>query len=267
MAASSAIPVPPSQLRCLSRIGARRPRSAGLPAGPAMVWRRRLMVQCCALLWMLLLALHLPATAQAILPDGLAVLVDPQGTETIASVSADDAAHRFQRVKNNDFRAGYTHQVHWLRFTLQVPAPGVWWLDVQPAVLDDLRLFEPEAGGHRLHHTGDLQARATRALDHRGFVFKLDLPDTAPRTFYLRIQTLSNMQARLSLWRPDDFQRSDGQGTATLGLAPAPCCCWPTWSCGSSCAMRCSAGSPCLWHRMPQLTQRGSAWSGSCWAT
>ena len=181
------------------------------------------MVPCGALLWILLLALHLPATAQSIWPKDLSVLVDPQGTETIASVSADDAAHRFQRVKNNDFRAGYTRQVHWLRFTLQVPAPGAWWLDVEPAVLDDLRLFEPVAGGHLLHHTGDLQARATRELDHRGFVFKLDLPDTAPHTFYLRIQTQSSMQARLTLWRPDDFQRMDRQDTATLGFYFGAC--------------------------------------------
>ncbi|MDH4390712.1 MAG: 7TM-DISM domain-containing protein [Aquabacterium sp.] len=171
----------------------------------------------------LLCTLQLPAAAQAIVPQDLAKLVDPGGTETLASVSADAAAHRFQRVRNNDLSAGYTHDVYWLRFTLQVPAPGAWWLDVQPAVLDDLRLFEPVAGGHRLHHTGDMQAFAMRALDYRGFVFKLDLPDTAPRTFYLRIQTESSMQARLTLWHPNDFYRNDRQDATTLGLYFGAC--------------------------------------------
>ena len=216
MAVVTGRPFPASQAPC-------RPRRTDVPAGPARVWRRRLLIPCCAVVWILLWALHLPAAAQAIVPKDLAVLVDPSGTETLASVSADAAARRFHPVRNNDFRAGYSHQVHWLRFTLQVPAPGTWWLDVQPTVLDDLRLFEPVDGGHRLHHTGDLQARATRELDHRGFVFKLDLPDTAPRTFYLRIQTQSSMQARLTLWRPDDFQRMDRQDTATLGFYFGAC--------------------------------------------
>ena len=182
------------------------------------MWQQQLWTLCRSWLWILLWAWQLPAAAQAIQPRDLAVLVDPAGTETLATISAPAAEPRFRPVRHNDLSAGYTHAVYWLRFSLQVPAPGAWWLDVKPSVLDDLQLFEPVAGGHRLHHTGDLQARATRALDHRGFVFKLDLPDTAARTFYLRIQTQSSMQARIALWHPDDFQRSDQQDTALLGF-------------------------------------------------
>ncbi len=216
MAVVTGTPFPAPQAPC-------RPRRMDAPAGPARVWRRRLMIPCCVVVWILLWALHLPAAAQAIVPKDLAVLVDPSGTETLASVSADAAAHRFKQVRNNDLSAGYTHDVYWLRFTLKVPTQGVWWLDVKPTVLDDLRLFEPVAGGHRLHHTGDLQARSTRELNRDGFLFKLDLPDTAPRTFYLRIQTLSSMQVRLALWQPNDFQRSDRQDTAVLGFYFGAC--------------------------------------------
>jgi signal transduction histidine kinase/ActR/RegA family two-component response regulator len=188
------------------------------------VWLHRLVTPCnqrgCTWVWgwILLWALHLPAAAQAVQPQQLAVLIDPGGTETLASVSAPAAETRFRRVRHNSFSAGYTQAVYWLRFTLQMPAAGAWWLDVRPAVLDDLRLYEPVPGGHRQHHTGDLQPWATRELNHNSFVFKLDLPDTAPRTFYLRIQTLSSMQAQLTLWRPDDFHRSDRHHTAMLAF-------------------------------------------------
>ena len=57
----------------------------------------------------------------------LAVLVDPAGTETIASVSA--ALGRFKPVKG-DFSAGFTRDVHWLRFTVQAPSAGPRWLEV-----------------------------------------------------------------------------------------------------------------------------------------
>ena len=116
----------------------------------------------------------------------LAVLVDPAGTETIASVSA--ALGRFKPVKG-DFSAGFTRDVHWLRFTVQAPSAGPRWLEVRPALLDDLRLFEPSVGGFIEHHTGDRQPIAKREINNRNFLFKLDLPDTAPRSFYLRIET------------------------------------------------------------------------------
>ena len=145
----------------------------------------------------------------------LAVLVDPVGTETIASVSA--ALGRFKPVKG-DFSAGFTRDVHWLRFTVQAPSAGPRWLEVRPALLDDLRLFEPSVGGFIEHHTGDRQPIAKRELNNRNFLFKLDLPDTAPRSFYLRIETTSSAQARLKLWQPDDFAASDSLNMAGLGF-------------------------------------------------
>ncbi len=147
----------------------------------------------------------------------IAVLVDPTGIETIASVSSTQALGRFKPVKG-DFSAGFTRHVHWLRFTVQAPAPGPRWLEVQPAVLDDLRLFEPSADGFVEHHTGDRQPFAKRDLNNRNFVFKLELPDSAPRSFYLRIETSSSSQVRLALWQPDDFREQDSLNMAGLGF-------------------------------------------------
>ena len=159
-----------------------------------------------------------PLAAQPLAPSDLAVLVDASGTETIASVSAPAARARFRPVGGDGFNAGYTHDVHWLRFTVQAPSPGPWWLDVQPAVLDDLRLFEPVAEGFAERRSGDRQPIASRELDYRAFVFKLDLPDLGPRVFYLRIQTGGSLHARLSLWRPDDFRAAQSREFIGLGM-------------------------------------------------
>ena len=159
-----------------------------------------------------------PLAAQPLAPSDLAVLVDASGTETIASVSAPAARARFRPAGGDGFNAGYTHDVHWLRFTVQAPSPGPWWLDVQPAVLDDLRLFEPVAEGFAERRSGDRQPIASREVDNHAFVFKLDLPDLHPRVYYLRIQTSSSSQARLSLWRPDDFRAAQSREFAGLGM-------------------------------------------------
>ena len=156
-----------------------------------------------------------PAAAQPL--RDIAVLVDPTGIETIASVSSTQTLGRFKPVKGN-FSAGFTRHVHWLRFTVQAPSPGPRWLEVQPAVLDDLRLFEPSADGFVEHHTGDRQPFAKRDLNHRNSVFKLELPDSAPRSFYLRIETSSSSQARLILWHPDKFREQDSLNMAGLGF-------------------------------------------------
>ncbi len=162
-------------------------------------------------------------SAQAPAPSDLAVLVDAAGTETIDSVSAPAANSRFLPVGLVGFNGGFTRDVHWLRFTLQVPTPGPWWLEMQPAVLDDLRLFEPVTGGHVPgghveRRTGDRLPFANRELDFAGFVFKLELPDLKPRTFYLRVQTTSSAHAKLKLWRPDDFNHSRSHRSVGFGV-------------------------------------------------
>ena len=158
-----------------------------------------------SLLLGLLLGLPLALAAQTPGVLDVDLLVDPSGSETIATVSAPGASGRFVPQAQAGFMSGFTHDVHWLRFTLQPNEPGPWWLEVQPGVLDDLRLFVPDAGGYVERRAGDRQSFADREHDYRAFLFKLDLPDAAPRVYYLRFQTTSSSHARLALWRPDDF--------------------------------------------------------------
>ncbi len=158
----------------------------------------------------------LGAGAQAVELRDLAVLVDVDGTETIASVSASAAQARFTPLAGA-LSAGYTRQVHWLRFTVQAPA-AEWWLEVQPPVLDDLRLFEPTATGFTERRAGDRLPFSSREEDYRGFVFKLALPDTAQRTFYLRLQTTSAAIVDLKLWKPSQFHAAKNIEYAALGF-------------------------------------------------
>ena len=167
----------------------------------------RIAIRHCRLVWLVLaLCLPLQLAAQPSEIRDVALLVDALGTETIASVSAAAARDRFVPQARAGFKAGYTHDVHWLRFTLLPDAPGPWWLEVQPGAVDDLRLFVPDAAGYAERRTGDRLPFADREHDYRAFVFKLDLSDAAPRVYYLRLQTTSSSYARLALWQPDDFQ-------------------------------------------------------------
>lgn len=167
---------------------------------------------------LLLLAYGLAsANASAVPVRELAVLVDPAGTETFASASAPTASGRYVPLAGS-LSAGYTRNAHWLRFTVAPPAAGEWWLEVQPPFLDDLRLYEPVAGGYVERRAGDRLPFASREVDYRAFVFKLALNDTAPRTYYLRLQTTSSSIAALQLWQPDQFRSAASLEYAAQGM-------------------------------------------------
>ena len=170
--------------------------------------------------FLLLLTFCLPfaANGQPISVRDLAVLVDPDGSQTLASASAPENQRRYRSL-DGMLSAGYTRHVHWLRFTVQTPAAGAWWLEIEPPFLDDVRLYVPDGnGGFTERRSGDHLPFASREENYHGFVFKLAVPDGAPRTFYLRLQTTSSSVLTLHLWRPEEFQAEKNIEYASLGV-------------------------------------------------
>jgi signal transduction histidine kinase len=156
-------------------------------------------------LLLLLFALSLaPRLAVAHL-NGLAVLDDPAGTLDIAAVASADPG-RFRALPSNSFAGGFTRGAFWFRF--EVEGRGEHWLDILPPVLDDLRLYEADpagTGGWHERRAGDTLPFAARELPYRGFVFQLEHEDDPPRTYYLRLQSVSSAAMTLRLWAPEAF--------------------------------------------------------------
>jgi hypothetical protein len=115
------------------------------------MWRLRVLYTLLghlAFFWALVFAC--PAVAQSVHIRDLAVLAYPQGTETLASVRATERQADFKPVIGG-FAGGYTRQVHWFRFSVEVPPHAdETWLEIQPPYLDDLRLYAPDAAGGAL---------------------------------------------------------------------------------------------------------------------
>ena len=170
----------------------------------------------------LILSLAMPVTANEAHPTlrDLALLVDPEGQETIATIAHTEAG-RFTPLPGNGFTRGYTRATHWLRFTLVAP-PGEWWLDLLPPYLDDLRLYAPDPtrpGQFIERRAGDRLPFAAREVPYRGYVFKLQQPDGQPRTYYLRLTTTSSSILVLRLWSPDDFIAMASREAALLAAS------------------------------------------------
>ncbi|WNV03176.1 sensor histidine kinase [Candidatus Methylospira mobilis] len=112
----------------------------------------------------------------------------------------------FEALKNN-ISAGYTRDVYWLRFSLRraADAPTEWWLEIVPAFLDHVDLYEPAGDGYIIRRGGDRIPLGARDVEHKNIVFRLDLADNAPHTYYIRVQTTSTMSLRAALWQPERF--------------------------------------------------------------
>ncbi len=154
----------------------------------------------------------------------LSVLVDPQGRETIETVSQPARAHDFKPAPYG-FSAGYTRKVHWLRFKLFAPpldADGGRRLYVEfyPPYLDDLQVFTPRPDGHGFDRQvhGDLQAFSGRSVHHRAFVQKVDFPDDRPLIVYARLQTTSSSVVSIKALTPSQFLGHATTEYALLGL-------------------------------------------------
>jgi diguanylate cyclase (GGDEF)-like protein/PAS domain S-box-containing protein len=98
----------------------------------------------------------------------------------------------------------YTHATVWLRFE-HPPGSGSWWLELQPAVLDSVQLYERHADGWRMRQAGDRLPYKTRELAHRLFAFQLAPGHTPHTPIFIRVETNSAPYLIARLRSPDAF--------------------------------------------------------------
>lgn len=222
--------------------GAKKILGLGFPSH-SLGWSFSALVRVAALGLMASFPAHAQPSAP---PDAwqvadLAVLVDPDGSETIDSVSQAARAADFKPAPNG-FAQGYTRKVHWLRFTLPAPParpgpperaasaqrqPGApaaavreGLLEIQPPMLDDLRLYLPHperSGQFEVQQTGDLLPYAGRDFAHRAFVQRIFFASAAPQTVYLRVQNKGAALVLLRWWAPQRFAEQSGRVSGVLG--------------------------------------------------
>lgn len=186
----------------------------GVPTRPGAGARTALLV---VLAWCAAIIGMASAGPGPVLRD-LAVVEDPSASMSVTEVSRSTA---FQPVHDEGLARGYTRSAWWLRFTVEAPA-GEWWLDLLPAFLDEVRLYEPQPdGAYTERRTGDALPFSTREVEYRGFVFKLRHTDAQPRTYLLRIRTSSTLAALPRIVAPAQFFPRAGREQALFPIIPA----------------------------------------------
>jgi signal transduction histidine kinase len=128
-------------------------------------------------------------------------LVDPQGALTIEQVAARPESDF--ALLDTPLNKGYTRDVYWLKVQAPHIAAGrvepehdPLWLEILPSYLDQVTLYQRDAGSWRAHSSGDASANAQRV-----HVRQLVFPLQSGEPFILRVQTSSPMQLDATVWR------------------------------------------------------------------
>ncbi|MEE1920907.1 7TM diverse intracellular signaling domain-containing protein [Pseudomonas sp. 148P] len=153
------------------------------------------------------------------------VFEDPDGSATIAQVSAPTFARQFKPHQADVLNAGYSTSVFWLKVDLHYlampdAAPRTWLLELAYPPLDHLELYLPDATGqYRLvQRTGDALPYASRQIEQGNYVFELPMHPDQSLTAYLRLHSEGSVQAPLSLWSTQAYIEALPAKIYVLGL-------------------------------------------------
>jgi signal transduction histidine kinase len=137
----------------------------------------------------------------------LGVLEDPTGRLGIEDVRSPEA--QFVPATHEMPGFGFTQATLWVRLTVRnaSDAKVPWLLELAYPHLDVVELFIPDDAGsaYRSRLTGDSRPFSERDLRTRNFVFTLEEPAHATRTYYLRVRTTGSLNLPLRAWTVASF--------------------------------------------------------------
>lgn len=127
----------------------------------------------------------------------------------------------WQPLRQDVANFGYSLSAYWFRLRLENPGEQAMarLVEVGYPLLDHVDLWMVDGDGRLLLEVraGDRLPFTERPLQHRNFVFPLQLAAGGDYQLYLRVQSSSSTQVPLTLWAPDAFHANNewtlmGQG-------------------------------------------------------
>lgn len=153
------------------------------------------------------------------------VYEDPDGSASIAQVSAPLFASRFRTHHQDVLNAGYSTSVFWLKVDLHYRAsataqPRQWLLELAYPPMDHIELYLPDSDGQfRLaQHTGDALPYASRQIRQNNYLFELPLQPGQSTTAYLRVYSQGSVQVPLALWSAEAYMEDQPTRFYVLGM-------------------------------------------------
>lgn len=115
---------------------------------------------------------------------------------------------------------GFTDAALWVRVELTNPDAQAREriLVAGYPMLDDLRLYERRDNRILERQSGDLRPFSEREFEYRNVAFRLELPPQSTRSFYLRVETSSALNAPISIHTPENFAALERSETVFFSM-------------------------------------------------
>nr|WP_314623502.1 sensor histidine kinase [uncultured Noviherbaspirillum sp.] len=153
----------------------------------------------------------------------LSYLRDPGGRLSFDDVAGQAVQDDFLK-SDGALNFGITSDVIWLRLIVQrEPLAAVeWWLELAPAYIGEATLYPFPDDGEVVRTEGSvagiMSPLSVRAFKVRHSTFKLYLHDTAPKIFFIKIRSNTQLNARAYLWQPAFYAENSALEHLNLGM-------------------------------------------------
>lgn len=157
----------------------------------------------------------------ASLSPALELLEDPERRYTFEDVKEPPLQSRFQTIGGASPNFGFTSSAWWVRFTLSNPSdqPKHIFIRQDYPLIDLLDFWAQDQNGQWQHiATGDMRPFRERPVDHRLFLFPVDIPANSESTFYLRFETQGALNIGLFSHSPLDLTNMISKEYLALGV-------------------------------------------------
>ncbi len=138
------------------------------------------------------------------------------------SLTADDVKNMTFTSVDTEYapNLGFDRAAHWFKLEVNNESASTeWLLEVAYSPLDQIDLYMVNADGTPVHKTsGDHFPITERDLPHRHPIFAFEILPGQSREIFLRIQTISSVQAPIIFWHRDGFLKTSYKVQLLNGL-------------------------------------------------
>jgi signal transduction histidine kinase len=135
------------------------------------------------------------------------ILEDKTAALTLRQVLTPEYSAQFQPSTQERLSFGFSTSAYWVAFTVKNARPetastDAWRLEIGYSPLDSITIFSATRQGQwqsRLY--GDYLPFSERGVAYRNFIIPLELTDSLPHTYYIRVRSTSSMQIPMDITR------------------------------------------------------------------
>jgi len=128
---------------------------------------------------------------------------DPGAKASIYDILAEPDHFPWEQHQTRRLNFGITDSAYWLKLELENESVGDvhWLLKIGNPLLDHVDVFEINESGQMNHwQAGDTLPSHARFIDHRHFIFPIELEMADHSDVYIRVHTDGTLQIPISLW-------------------------------------------------------------------